>query len=360
MTQMVRLQGRLTGPVRAGLALALVAGLAGASLGCGGGGPEGQVAEPPRTPPALPPSLAKVPGRAPAGAPSADVVKGKAALEQGDEAGARAAFEAALAKAPNDADAHAYLGALLEKGDKAAAERHYRAALASAPGHEIGSVNLSALLLDTGKYDEAIAIARAGAEQHAQSAALAENLGVALASKGDEAAATTSMELAVRLAPKDPLALLTLGQWLGKWKKTDAAKERFLQAEKLAGGDLGVLASVGFELKNVGAFADCVRVLDGTIAKKDAAELRTYRALCKLGARDKAGALADLEAAVAKEPKYAPAHFYLGGRHAEAGKWKDVLTDYETYLKLEPDGPMKKAAEERVKLAKEKLKGAKK
>lgn len=37
---------------------------------------------------------------------------------------------------------------------------------------------------------------------------------------------------------------------------------------------------------------------------------------------------------------------------------EDGATDY--YLKLEPDGPMKKAAEERVKLAKEKLKGAKK
>lgn len=264
------------------------------------------------------------------------------------------------AKNAHDADAHAYLGALVERSDKAAAERHYRAALATAPGHEVGSVNLSALLLDAGKPDEAAALAQAGLDKHPKSSALAENLGVALATKGDEPGATRAMELAVRLAPADPLAPLTLGQWLGKWKKAEPAKERLLQAEKLANGDVGVLASVGFELKNVGAFADCIRVLDGALTKQDAAELRTYRALCKLGARDKAGALADLESAIAKEPKYAPAYFYLGGRHAETGRWKDVVTDYETYMKLDPNGPMKKAAEERIKLAKEKLKGGKK
>jgi Tfp pilus assembly protein PilF len=331
-------------------------------VACGAPATEVAPAETPRTPPALPPSMAH---KAPAQtdpqtarkAPSADFLRGKAAIEQGNEPGAKSAFEAALTKDPNDADAHAYLGAVLEKADKASAEKHYRAALTAVPGHEAGALNLSALLLDAGKADEAAEVSKAAFTKHPESAALAENLGVALATKGDEAGATQALETAQKLAPKDPLAALTLGQWLGKWKKNDAAKAELLKAEKLANGDVGVLASVGFELKNVGAFADCVRVLDGTIAKKDAGELRTYRALCKLGAQDKAGALADLEAAVAKDPKYGPAHFYLGGRYAEAGRWKDVVTAYESYLKLDPDGPLKKMAEDRIKLAKEKMKG---
>lgn len=328
------------------------------AAGCGGG-PE-PVTEPPKTPPTLPPSMKLGGGEGPkaeARKPSADFARGKAALEQGNEPGARAAFEAAIAKDANDPDAHAYLGAMVEKNDKAAAEKHYRAALATVPGHEAATLNLSALLMDANKLDEAIEALKASAEKHGDSAALKLNLGLALAAKGDEPGATAALGEAVKLAPKDPMGHITFGQVLGKWKKNDAAKEELLKAEKLANGDVGVLASVGFELKNIGAFADCVRVLDGTIDKKDAAELRTYRALCKLGAQDKPGAQADLEAAVAKDPKYGPAHFYLGGRHAEAGKWKEVVTSYETYLKLEPDGPMRKAAEERIKLAKEKQKG---
>lgn len=326
---------------------------------CGGGAEPTN--EPPHTPPTLPPSL-KLGGGEPAQKPearkaSADFVRGKAALEQGNEAGARAAFEAAIAKDANDPDAHAYLGAMVEKSDKAAAEKHYRTALGAVAGHEAATLNLSALLLDQNKADEAVTLLKASADAHPESAALKLNLGLALAQKGDEAGATAALAEATKLAPKDPMGHITFGQVLGKWKKNDQAKEELLKAEKLAAGDIGVLASVGFELKNVGAFADCVRVLDGTIDKKDAAELRTYRALCKLGAQDKAGAQADLEAAVAKDPKYGPAHFYLGGRYAEAGKWKEVVTAYEAYLKLEPDGPMRKAAEERIKLAKEKQKG---
>ena len=343
---------------RSSIVLAALQVIAALTFACGGPEP---VAEPPKVPPTLPPSmkLGGPPVDAPATPkpPSPDVARGKAAVEQGNEPAARAAFEAALVKDPNDADAHGYLGALLEKNDKVAAEKHYRAAIAAQPGHEVGSLNLSALLLDLGKLDEAVEVCKAASDKHPQSGALKLNLGTALASKGDEAGSTAAFADAVKLAPKDPIARLTYGQWLGKWKKTEPAKEQFLQAEKLANGDIGILASVGFELKNVGAFADCVRVLDGTIAKKEAAELRTYRALCKLGAQDKAGAQADLEAAVAKEPKYGPAYFYLGGRYAEAGKWKEVVTAYETYLKLEPDGPLRKMAEERIKLAKEKQKG---
>ncbi len=335
-------------------ALVLAAGLG--ALACGGP-PAVEPTHGALTPPSLPPSMAgpKDPPRPPAG-PSPDVTRGLTLLESNDLAGARRAFEAALSRNASDPDAHVYLGSLDERGgDRASAEKHYRAALVATPDHEGGAVNLSALLLDAGKLDESISLARGALATRPGSASLHTNLGVALAAKGDEAEATRHLEEAVRLAPKDPMPLLTLGQWLGKWKKNDAAKARFQQADKLSGDDVGVLASIGFELKNIGAFPECIAVLDRTLAKRDAAEIRTYRALCKLGAQDKAGALADLETAVRKEPKYGPAHFYLGGRYAEAGRWKDVVSEYEIYLKLDSDGPLRKAAEDRIKIAREKL-----
>ena len=106
-------------------------------------------------------------------------------------------------------------------------------------------------------------------------------------------------------------------------------------------------------MKALGAFADCVPTFDQAIAMKDAPELRTYRAVCKLGAKDTAGAKDDLTAAIAAQ--YAPAHFYLARILGDGGDWKGAVTEYETFLKLEPNVPASKVAREKLKLAKEHL-----
>lgn len=293
----------------------------------------------------------------PAPTASGDKGKGMKALEAGDLAAAKAAFEAAAKASPKDAEIVYYLGLVAEKsGDKAGAERSYREALKMKPDLDAAATNLGALLVDAGKLDDAIAVLKGALGRRADAPELHLNMAIALAQKGDQAAATKEFDEAVRLQPKDALYLLTYAQYLGQWKQGDAAIAKLKAAAGLAGQDVGVLASVGFELKNVGAFGDCITVLDKAVGLKDAAELRTYRALCKLGNKDKAGSLADLQAAVQKEPGYGPAHFYLGGRYAEAGKWAEVVQEYETYLKLEPKGPLAKQAEERIKLAKTKLK----
>jgi hypothetical protein len=87
---------------------------------------------------------------------------------------------------------------------------------------------------------------------------------------------------------------------------------------------------------------------------KDAPELRTYRAVCKLGMKDQAGAKGDLEAAIAGQ--YAPAHFYLARVLADASDWKGAASEYETFLKLEPNVPASKVAREKLKLVKEHIK----
>jgi Tfp pilus assembly protein PilF len=107
----------------------------------------------------------------------------------------------------------------------------------------------------------------------------------------------------------------------------------------------------------MGAFGDCVPTLDKAIGIKDAAELRTYRALCKLGAKDESGATADLQSAVTKDINYAPAHFYLGNAMARQQKWDDAIKEYEAYLKIEPTGPLAKQANDRMDLAKKKKGG---
>ncbi len=70
---------------------------------------------------------------------------------------AAAAYERALALAPDHPEAHLNLGRLRhERGDLAGAERHYRAALASRPDDATAAFNLGVALQDAERWPEAI------------------------------------------------------------------------------------------------------------------------------------------------------------------------------------------------------------
>lgn len=284
---------------------------------------------------------------------SADVDRGQKALEAGDDVGAKAAFEAALGKNPNDAEAHYYLGLLAEQADdKPAAEKHYQAALASKPGLEPAAINLSAYYLDSAKYEEAAKVLEPAVAKNPQSGALLTNQALALANKGDRAGASAAFDKAERLAGGDTSVLILHAQWLTQWKQPAVAKEKLLAARKLAGDDVFKLAPIGFELKNAGAFTECNEVLDQAIQKhgsgKGAGELRVLRGLCKIGLKDNAGALADFLAATKMEPVLSAAFYYLGGRYAEAKKWNEAEAAYAEYLNRASNGEFAEKARERL------------
>jgi tetratricopeptide (TPR) repeat protein len=293
----------------------------------------------------------------PRGQDPPELAQGTDAIGKKDYARAKSIFDKLAREYPKRADVRFYLGVSLENtGDKRGAIDSYQEALKLKPDLDEAAANASALMIDDGRFDDAIAFLEKLDVVNKKNASLSLNLAVAYASKDDRARAKNAFDAAAKIAPKVPLIWLTYGQWLGKWKEFPAATEKLKAAQKLAGDDVGMLASVGFELKNVGAFDECIAALDQAIALKDVAEIRTYRALCRLGLKDKKGSLDDLVAATKSDPKYAPAHFYLGGRYADAGDFKKAAECYETYLKLDPKGPLAKSAAERAKLARDKAK----
>ena len=79
-----------------------------------------------------------------------------AALQgQGRIAAAAETLRQAIEQAPEPRDLHTLYGNMLEElGETAAAEAAYRGAVALDPGYVVGHVNLAALLLLTGRYDE--------------------------------------------------------------------------------------------------------------------------------------------------------------------------------------------------------------
>lgn len=271
------------------------------------------------------------------GSTNMDIVHGTKSLEAGAYGDAKTSFEAAL-KSPHDApDAHYYLGVVAEKqNDKATAEKEYKAALGLRPDFAEAQGNLTALYIDQQKYDDALAITKAALAKHPQDAGMLLNQAIALAGKGDAAGSDAGFQQAIAAKPGDPMYLLTYAHWLGQWKKLDQATEKLRAARPLAKDDVAMLASIGHEMRLVKAFADCVPTLDKAIAIKDVAELRTDRALCKMGAKDRAGGMADLEAAVKEDPNYAGAHFHLGIAYEKDGKTKEAIAEDEAFLKLAP------------------------
>jgi Tfp pilus assembly protein PilF len=284
-------------------------------------------------------------------APSAELMSGIKAFDAGSYADARKSFEAASKKDPKNYEAFFDLGQACEKlGDKPAAETAYKAALAVKPDLDTAAAALSTMYVDAGRVDEALAVAKAGLAKHPGSAALHENLGVALATRGDQDPATQELEAAIKAQPNEPMYHLTFAHWLNAWKVRGAAPH-LDAARDLAKDDYGMLASIGFEYRMAGEFDSCIKTFDRTIAIKDGGEVRTERALCRLGTKDEKGTFDDLQAAVAKDPSYAPAHYYLAGRLASTKRYKEAAAEYAKYLELAPSGSLAKQANERMKMA---------
>jgi Tfp pilus assembly protein PilF len=336
----------------------LLAALAALAAGCSSPRPE-PAAPVTAAPPRLPPSMGGVVGSEPAAPASSDmpssaappvsdeIAKGMRALEANDTAAAKSSAEAALKKNPKDGEALALLGMVLERtGDKGGAEKAYKDALKARPDLEAAAVNLSAMYADSEKWDDAEKVSRIGLQRHADNPLLHVNLAIALAGKSDRGQSGKEFEEASRLAPKQAMPLYVYGHWLGVWNQSDQAAAKLRAARALADGDAAMLGAIGHELLLLRAVQDCVPTFDKAIAVKDAAEFRTERGLCKLAANDRTGALGDFQAAVAGEPTYALAHYWLGGLYAQSGKGKDAQRELEAYLKLAPNGPKARAAKD--------------
>lgn len=321
-------------------------------LACGGSAPPAQTGgagAPPTSsldnPGTSGPAAAEPPPASP------DTQAGIRAYDAGNYADARRSFEAAAKKNASDYEALFNLGQTCEKlNDAQGAEAAYKGALAAKPDLDNAAANLSALYLDAGRNDEALAIARTGLAKHPGSAPLHENMGIALAAKGDQDNASKEFTQALQINPKDAMAHLTFAHWLNTWKVRGAAPH-LDAARDLVGDDLAMLASIGLEYRMAGEFDSCVKTFDHAVSVKDGGEVRTGRALCRLGLKDEKGALADLQAAVSTEPTYAPGHYYLAGRLAMSNHYKEAAAEYGKYLQLAPSGSLAKPAANRMKMA---------
>jgi tetratricopeptide (TPR) repeat protein len=75
------------------------------------------------------------------------------------------------------------------------------------------------------------------------------------------------------------------------------------------------------------------------------------RLLAQRAAGDREAAVATLEGILAREPRYATAHYLLGNKLAGDGAYAEAIRHYRRYLALEPNGPMAARCRERIEAA---------
>ncbi|MCC7134653.1 MAG: glycosyltransferase family protein [Gemmatimonadales bacterium] len=205
-------------------------------------------------------------------------------LDREDPAGAVAALEVAALRAPRSALAHLNLGTAYQRaGGIEDALREYRAAadlaVDLAPAHR--NAGVAAQLL--GRLDEAIGAYRRALTLVPDDPDVLTNLGVALVAAGDLPAALAAHDRAVTVAPHLGEAWLNRGTALQAAGRLAEAVEAFRRATALDGGARADTA-LGSALAEAGDFAGAIGEHEAALAKApDFADAHWNLALALLG-----------------------------------------------------------------------------
>ncbi|MBM4363204.1 MAG: tetratricopeptide repeat protein [Deltaproteobacteria bacterium] len=304
-------------------------------VACGGG------ASPEPASPADPPLDDEPAAAAPASSPK--VTEARSAIEAGDFAKAKELLEQATKEAPRDPAAAYYLGLALDSlGESGPAVAEYRRALELDPALAEAAINLSGLLLDGGDAAGALAVADAGLAKAKGNPPLLRNRAVALDALGKKEA-LAAFRAASEASPDDAEVRVLEADALARAGDREGAVRA--AARLLGSNDVPVLATAARLLGKLGAYDDCVKALDRALGKQPVAELLVQRGLCRHGKKDDAGARADYEAAVAKDPAFAPARYYLGRHLLDAGDAKAGKAALTKAVELDRGGKIGAAAQ---------------
>jgi Flp pilus assembly protein TadD len=308
-------------PPAAGLTLWLVL-----SVACTGGGAD-------RT--AVPPSVT----------PPASAAAGFDLLRRGDLAGAEPHLAAALERSPRDRRLLEALGSVYARTDRPRqAEAVFRRALAAEPAAPGARLGLAAVLIDTGRFEEALReIAEVRRIDPDNPAALVkEGLLLARGGRPEEAAGAARRALARR--PDDAEAHYVLGLALQQGGDAAGAEEAMRAVHRLAPAHLGALSHLAILAARRGdaaAAAGWRRLHRDTLGRQRVEErVRTHRlkAVEAFNREDYATALEALGAIVREDPSDPQVHLHLGSTYLALGRLAEARAALDRSLVLDPRG----------------------
>ncbi len=272
---------------------------------------------------------------------SEEVLAAEQLLAEGRPREAEQRLEAIVRVSPGDLRAFLDLGLSREmQDDLEGAEEAYRGALQVDGTFSEALNNLGALLRDSGRVQEGVAMLRDAVRVRPGFASAQLNLGLALEDAGDDEGAEAAYRAVIRLSPREPTSRTSLGLLLLRTSRREQALLELRRAAPLAESRAD-LAAIGAGLRRAGDAAMAMRVLAEAVSADEAPAppgLRAELALAEFAAGQRPQAEQHLRALLTDMPSYASAHYLLANVLAAREAWREAAREYEAYLRAEPRG----------------------
>ncbi|HEX8500003.1 MAG TPA: tetratricopeptide repeat protein [Pyrinomonadaceae bacterium] len=273
------------------------------------------------------------------------IAEGAAAMEKGDEAGARNLFLRAVEADPASELAHTYLGVLADRaGDLKEAERHFATAAIEAPTSAPARNNHGAILLRLGRPEQAAKQFEASLRiDPKQPSALVNLAQIRFASGTPENLRTASelFERAYRIEPEADIAraLVVISLKLGD-REAAARHFRAYAAAPREPGDARVApsrAELGAALLEAGLAEEAARELTAAVEAEPAnAEAVVLLGRAHLARRDIRAAGRTLEGAVARGVDSAAVYVALAEVYTMSGHPENAIPAMRLAVERDP------------------------
>ncbi len=307
-------------------------------MACSGGD------QPQRQPPAAAtgePSASEPPAGAPPQAPPRDT--GMLLFRKGDFKGAEPLLAQALKADSGDRTTIEALGSIYATSDRyRQAEESFRKALAVEPSSTFAWLGLAAVLIDTGRYDEALAaLDEVRRRDPGNLSALVKGALLDLR-RGHPGAAEAAAREAIGKRPDHPEAHYVLGLSLEAQGSLDGAAGEMRQVLKISPGHLGALSHLSTIEMRWGRKDEAKRFREAHAAalshKRVEDRVRGHRSggAEAFNREDYGTALREFEAVIAEDPDDAQAHLFLGSVYIALGRREDAQRELDTSLHLDP------------------------
>ncbi len=256
----------------------------------------------------------------------------------GDMAASAEAICAAIARFPEHAEFHVYLGNVrMKEGAPLDAIAHYDHAIAAEPRLTTAYVNRAVAFQELKRFEEAVPSLDFAIELEPRSAELHDKLAAAWKGLREWPKAQRAAELAIELAPMKGEFHNHLGTILQESGRIDDAISCYARAIALQPELPGGHANLGFALQEKGDLHGAIAACRRSLSIQPMAETHNHHAMALTRMGAVVEAIEIFELALALQPDHLSARCNLAAALSDAGRQQEAIETYREVLRRDPD-----------------------